>query len=671
MKAMNLFSFRKLSFGICSLWIAASSPLSAQTTRVLSPDGMTYVDVRMEDGKLSYSAGLRKVVKKDTVSVRMLEDSPLGLYTNVADFTRHLALVRTESGSIHEDYTLWQSKQSHIVADYQQQCFTLRTPQGKEITVEFRVGNHNIAYRYNIPQQGETAAIVVTDEASGFRLPQGTTTFLSPQSDPMIGWKRTKPSYEEEYTPDEPMGMPSKYRQGYTFPCLFHVGGAKASPEGWVLISETGVDGQYCGSHLGEATADGLYRIAFPMEGENNGFGSVGAQFGLPGNTPWRTITLGETLAPIVETTVTWDVVEQLYEPAFHYKGGRSTWSWIIWQDPSIVYDDQVAFIDLAADLGWEYCLIDGGWETNIGRERMEQLFAYSKHKGIHPFVWYNSNGGWNDAPQCAKQRMHSPVVRKKEMQWLHKHGVKGIKVDFFAGDKQETIKLYEQILSDANDYDIQVIFHGCTLPRGWERMYPNYVGSEAVLASENLVFSQHFDDMEAFNATLHPFCRNAVGAMEFGGTILQRRLNRGNNGGTTRRVGDVFELGTAIAFQSAVQNFALTPLNLDPAVTPKFEIDFMRQVPTTWDETRFIDGYPGKYIVLARRHDDRWYICALNGQKETLNVDVRLPMLAGKQVMWLSDGIDGKFPSAHPVTLDKKGTLKTTIPGECAVVLY
>lgn len=201
--------------------------------------------------------------------------------------------------------------------------------------------------------------------------------------------------------------------------------------------------------------------------------------------------------------------------------------------------------------------------------------------------------------------------------------------------------------------------------------MYPNYVGSEAVLASENLVFSQHFDDMEAFNATLHPFSRNAVGAMEFGGTILQRRLNRGNNGGTTRRVSDVFELGTAIAFQSAVQNFALTPLNLDPAVTPKFEIDFMRQIPTTWDETRFIDGYPGKYIVLARRHDDRWYVCALNGQKETLNIDVRLPMLAGKQVMWLSDGADGKFPTARPVTLDKKGTLKTTIPGECAVVLY
>lgn len=656
---------KRIAF-IYHLLFIISSTLSAQTTRILSPDGMTFAEVKLEEGKLLYSAGVRKVMKKDTVDVVMLENSPLGLYSNVADFSRHLVLKSTEARSIHNDYKLWQSKQSHVVNDYEQRRFTLSTPQGKTFSVDFRVGNNNIAYRYDIPLQGETAAIVVTGEATGFNLPKGTTTFLSPQCNSMSGWKRTKPSYEEEYTPDEPMGTPSRYRQGYTFPCLFHEG-----DNGWVLISETGLNGNYCGSHLSECDGEGIYRIEFPMEGENNGFGSTSAQFGLPGSTPWRTITLGSTLKPIVETTVPWDVVEPLYEPSYKYGGGRSSWSWIIWQDASINYDDQVKFIDLAADMGWEYCLIDGGWETNIGRERMEKLFDYCKEKGVAPFVWYNSNGGWNDAPQCAKHRMANPIVRKKEMRWLHEHGVKGIKVDFFAGDKQETIKLYEQILSDADDHDLQVIFHGCTIPRGWERMYPNYVSSEAVLASENLVFSQHFDDMEGFNATLHPFCRNAIGAMEFGGTILQHRLNRGNNGGTTRRVSDVFELGTAIVFQSCVQNFALTPMNLDPKVTPSFEIDFMRQVPTLWDETQFIDGYPGKYIVIARRKADHWYIAALNAQKEPLSVNLQLPMLSGKQVTWLSDGIDGKSPSAQQVTLDKKGTFQATIPAECAIVLY
>jgi len=672
--------------------------LHSQETRILSPDGQTFADVRLDDGKLMYAVGYKKGADMD---VRVLDYSPLGLYTNVGDFSRHLTLKETKSDRKHITYDLWQSKKSHVDVEYQQQVFNLETSRGGKFSVEFMVGNHNIAYRYLIPMQGETAAVVVNGEASGFQLPKNTTTFLSPQSDPMIGWKRTKPSYEEEYTPDEPINTKSRYGQGYTFPCLFNVNvnvndnpNPKTSkPQNlktsstWVLISETGVDGRYCGTHLSEGV-DGLYLIAFPMEGENNGFGSTGAQFGLPGATPWRTITLGETLKPIVETTIAWDVVDQLYELSPNHNvnlnlktskpqnlttslGGRSTWSWIVWQDPSINYDDQVRFIDLASSLGWEYCLIDGGWETNIGRERMEKLLAYAVSKNVHPFVWYNSNGGWNDAPQCAKQCMYSPIVRKKEMKWLMENGVKGIKVDFFAGDKQETIKLYEQILSDANDYGLQVIFHGCTLPRGWERMYPNYVSSEAVLASENLVFNQHFCDQFPFNATLHPFCRNAVGSMEFGGTFLQKRLNRGNNGGTRRKTGDVFELATAIAFQSAVQNFALTPMCLDEKVTPKFEIDFMRQVPTLWDETCFIDGYPGKYIVLARKSGSKWYVCAMNGTKETLDINVPLPMLASQQVTLLTDGADGKTPSSQQIALDKKGTLKAQIAPACAVVLY
>src|SRR5690606_29911574 len=185
---------------------------------------------------------------------------------------------------------------------------------------------------------------------------------------------------------------------------------------------------------------------------------------------------------------------------------------------------------------------------------------------------------------------------------WLKKNGVKGIKVDFFGGDKQETMRIYEDLLSDANEYGLMVVFHGATLPRGWERMFPNYVGSEAVLASENLMFSQHANDKEAFNATLHPFIRNAVGAMEFGGVVLNKRYNRNNDGGNHRRTTDAFQLATAVLFQNPVQFFALAPNNLKDA--PDFAVDFMKQVPTTWEETIFIDGYPGKYCVLARRHE-------------------------------------------------------------------
>ena len=232
---------------------------------------------------------------------------------------------------------------------------------------------------------------------------------------------------------------------------------------------------------------------------------------------------------------------------------------------------------------------------------------------------------------------MDNSIIRKREMRWMQSLGVKGIKVDFFGGDKQETMRLYEEILSDADDHGLMAIFHGCTLPRGWERMYPNYVGSEAVLASENLIFNQHFCDEEAFNATLHPFIRNTVGSMEFGGVFLNKRLNKGNDGGTIRRTTDVFQLATAVLFQNPIQNFALAPNNLTDA--SQICLDFMKKVPTTWDETRFIEGYPGKYIVLARRHGNQWYVVAVNGSKEPQKLKISLPMLAGQTVSFYSDG--------------------------------
>ena len=187
------------------------------------------------------------------------------------------------------------------------------------------------------------------------------TTFLCPQTGPMAGWKRTKPSYEEDYTADAPMNAKSAFGHGYTFPCLFRIGN-----DGWALVSETGVDSGYCGSHLSDYVDGKGYTIAFPDKGENNGFGSEFAAIPIPGSTPWRTITFGKTLKPIVETTVQFDLVEPKYDASTDYKPGRYTWSWLLWQDNSINYDDQVAFINLAAEMGYEYTLVDAGWDVNI-----------------------------------------------------------------------------------------------------------------------------------------------------------------------------------------------------------------------------------------------------------------------------------------------------------------
>ena len=638
------------------VWLfALSGPLAAQSVSVNGPDGKLQLTVSCPsaNGEVSYAVTYN--------GKQMLESSPLGMETNVGDFYRGLQLKEHKVTALDTVYEQSRIKASRIHYWANELLCSFVNGEGKNVQITFRVSNNDVAFRYTLPREQGKGSVTVNSERTGFRFPSQTTTFLCPQSDAMIGWKRTKPSYEEEYKADAPMNERSGYGHGYTFPCLFKVG-----DDGWVLLSETGVDSRYCGSRLSDWD-NGVYRIAFPMPEENNGNGTVSPAFSLPGSTPWRTVTVGETLKPIVETTVPWDVVEPRYTTTHDYKPGRGTWSWILWQDGSINYDDQVRYVDLAAAMGYEYVLIDNWWDNNIGRDRMEQFVKYARSKGVEVFLWYSSSGYWNDIEQSPVNRMDNSIARKQEMRWLQSLGVKGIKVDFFGGDKQETLRLYEEILSDADDHGLMVIFHGCTLPRGWERMYPNYVGSEAVLASENLVFSQHFCDNEAFNATLHPFIRNAVGCMEFGGVFLNKCLNRSNDGGTIRRTTDIFQLATAVLFQNPIQNFALAPNNLTDA--PQICLDFMKQVPTTWDETRFIDGYPGRYIVLARRHGNTWYIAAVNATAEPLKLKLDLPVLAGQEVSLYSD--DKKMqPQLKLQKIKTDGSLQLTVQPQGGAVI-
>ena len=629
----------------------ACSQMWAQKTSVYGPDSLLKVDVTIDGGHPSYSVTYN--------GKAFLEPSPLGFVADVGDFSRDMTLSGSKTRSINESYTLDRIKKSAVTYTANELKVSLANKENKTVDVTFRVSNNDIAFRYEMPRYGETGSIVINNETTGFNLPAQTTTFLTPQSNAMIGWKRTKPSYEEEYAADAPLTARSKFGHGFTFPCLFHIGN-----DGWVLISETGVDSRYCASHLNDATAEGVFTIAFPMPEENNGNGTIAPGMALPGATPWRTITVGETLKPIVETTIPWDVVQPRFTSEHKYKYGRGTWSWIMWQDGSANYDDQVTYIDLAASLGYEHILIDAWWDKNIGREKMTELVNYAKSKNVNVMLWYSSSGYWNDIEQSPTGIMDNPIARKREMKWMQEIGVKGIKVDFFGGDKQETMRLYEAILSDADDYGLTVIFHGCTLPRGWERMYPNYVGSEAVLASENLIFSQHANDNEAFNACLHPFIRNTVGCMEFGGTLLNKRLNRTNDGGCVRKTTDVFQIATAVLFQNPVQNFAIAPNNLTDA--PEEIINFMKDVPTTWDETAFIDGYPGKYCVLARRHGDKWYIAGINATKEPLKLKLDLNMInkGDKATIYYDDSkrratmkhIDIKNPNNTPVTIQPEG---------------
>lgn len=623
---------------------AVAASADPQVASVSGPDGSLKVILDVINGSLFYS-----VSYKDRT---VLERSPLGFTTNEGDFTTGISWIGQKTSRIDKAYHQDRIKRSENHYTANQLICTFTNSQKKNFDLVFRVSNNDIAFRYELPQWPPRLSCIVEKEATGFTFPADTRTFLSPMMDPMTGFARSAPSYESMYQADAPMDTTAFRKQGFVFPGLFRVGGSE-----WVLLSETGVNSLYCASHLGDCIKERTYTIDYPDARQNNGFGSSGAALALPGVTPWRTITVGATLKPIVETTIPFDVVEPLYEPSQAYRYGRGTWSWIVWQDESMNYDDQVKYIDLAAAMGYEYILMDALWDKNVGRPRMEELIRYATSKKVGVFLWYNSNGPANDAPQGPRNKMYTAIERKKEMKWLKSLGVKGLKVDFFGGDKQETMRLYEDILSDANDYGLMIDFHGATLPRGWERMYPNYIGSEAVVASEMLIFSQNVRDHEAYNATLHPFLRNAVGSMEFGGSLLNRFLVRSNEGRNKRLTTDAFQLATAVLFQNPVQMFGITPNNLTDV--PSFEIEFMKKVPTTWDETLFIDGYPGKYAVIARRHGSQWYVAGVNALPAPVSLSLDLPMLAGKNVQLLNDDAAGRtFTKAYVPGRSGKATI-------------
>ena len=635
--------------------------LTAQATEKTfqSPDGKMAVTVSDQGGKATYQVTLDGTV--------FITPSPLGVVMNFADLSQGLTLKDCQTTTVKDEYSLKTIKQSHVSYEATEAVCQFEKDGKPALDVIFRVTGRDVAYRYKIyASKKDMFSAVVESEASSFVLPEGTTTFLCPQVKPMGGFARTYPSYETSYTWDDEMGK-NGWGQGYTFPCLFK------TPQGWVIISETGTDGNYVGCAL-KNDGGAKYSIDFPQASEMDGWGTPNAKVALPALTPWRTMTIGTTLAPIVETTVANDLVQPKYKASKDYTYGKGTWSWIIRMDGSCNYKEQKEYIDFSAALGYRSVLVDAHWDSQIGYDKVAELSRYAQSKGVGLFLWYNSNGFWNDAPQGPRHKMNKSSIRRQEMKWMQENGILGIKVDFFGGDKQVMMQLYEDILTDANEFGLQCIFHGCTLPRGWERMYPNYVASEAVLASENLSFGQGACDAEAKNGCTHVFIRNTVASMDWGGSALNKRYSTGNDRGTYRRTSDVYALATAVLFQSSVQHFALAPNNLEDA--PAWAIDFMKQVPTNWDEVRFIDGYPGKYAIIARRAGDTWYIAGINAEKQPVKKVISLPMFV-KDTQLTVYADDAKYTndpnvvgSVKTVKQNKKQQMNIVIPENGGIVI-
>ena len=635
---------------LCALAAVGLAPTGAQAgssvlpATLSSPDSRLQVVFRLtEEGEPRYAIRLGDRT--------VLRESRLGLVREDVDFTRSLSLVSVSPvEKVRDEYELLTSKRRINRYEANRQIYRLRAPQGQLLEIHFQVSNDGAAFRYVFPERDPTLHRI-RSEASSFNFPEDTRAWLQPVAVAKTGWAFTNPSYEETYEMDIPVGTPSPTGAGWVYPALFRTG------ETWILISETGLTRNYCGTRLQSRWRSSEYTVVFPDPLEHFQNGPVAPEGTLPWTTPWRLIVAGD-LATIVESTLGTDLAAKPAASAAVPRDGpgKASWSWPLLGDESVNYETQKRFIDYAADMGWQYTLIDGLWDQQIGYERLRELVDYARARGVRILVWYNSAGDWNSTYQTPRDLLLTRESRLREFAKLREIGVAGLKVDFFGGDGQSVIHYYQDILEDAARFGFVMNFHGATLPRGWHRTYPNLMTMEAVRGLEFVTFGQKNAEDEPSHAATLPFTRNVFDPMDFTPVVLDRIRN------IERRTTSAFELALSVLFTSGIQHYAEIPEGM--ARVPSYVRDFLKSVPSIWDDVRFLDGFPGRYVVLARRSGDRWYIAGINGERTSRDVTLDLTVLGapeGGTIITDGDGGNLSFVQWH-VSFDGEPRVRLTM---------
>jgi hypothetical protein len=620
----------------------------AETHSLASPDGRLAVEFALNAGAPVYS------LRRDGAVV--LRESHLGLIRDDADFSCGLVLIGVPPVEpVADDYEILTAKRRHNIYRANRQVFHLAAAGGQKLDIIFQVSDDGVAFRYFFPEKS-AAVHQMKEELSSFHFAPGTKAWLQPMSVAKTGWKSVNPCYEEYYAKDIPAGTPSTLGAGWVFPALFKSG------DTWLLLSEAGLGRNYCGTRLRHESPDGEYTIGFPDPRETMLGQPVKPASPLPWLSPWRLIAVGD-LRTIAESTLGTDLADPATSPAdASIQPGKASWSWPLLGDSQTTYEVQKQFIDYAARMGWAYCLIDSMWDQQIGYEKMKALAGYARGKNVSLLLWYNSNGSWNEAPQTPKDKLLTHESRVREFDRLKAMGIRGLKIDFFGGDGQPVINYYHDLLEDAAPYGFLMNFHGATLPRGWQRTYPHLMSMEAIKGFEFITFEQANADEEPAHAATLPFTRNVFDPMDFTPVCLHK------TGKTKLRTTGAFELALSVVFTSGIQHYPDIPEGM--AAAADYVQDFMKRVPATWDDTKFLDGYPGRFAVFARRGGGHWYVAGINGEGAPRTLTLDLGRLAGvRSGTLITDGHSERFEK-QAFTLGADRKLALTLPPNGGFVL-
>ena len=599
---------------------------------VNSPNGKLKMTVSLNDSsELTYQV----FSIKDDQSTTIIEESPLGLSRNDQDFSKVISLINEgKSQNIQDNYTLVTGKKTNISSEANEVILTFVNQEATELQLIMRAYNDGVAFKYRFPEENEQI-FEITDEATGFNLPEGKAWIQ-----PYDTVTKYTPAYERYFHNGIDIGSTSPVSSGWCFPALFNIG------DHWVLLTEAGITSSFYGAHLKSDAPGGLYTIRLPMPAEAMGKGDIGAESTLPMNTLWRVIMVSQDLGDIVESNLVTNLSPpQSLANTSWIKPGIASWSWWSDHDSPQHYEEMLPFIDLSAEMGWKYFLVDANWNVMQGGN-IEQIIDYAAEKEVDILMWYNSGGPHNTVEEQPRDIMFNPDTRKAEFKKLQNWGVKGIKVDFFQSDKPFIMQLCLDIIKDAAEHEIMVNFHGCTIPRGWSRTYPNLVTSEAVRGAEVYSFGSEYPEYAPWHNTILPATRNVIGSMDYTPVTF---TNQKYPHLTTY----AHELALSVVFESGIQHFAdavegYTQLPEEPQ-------KFLKNLPVVWDETQYVKGIPGKDMVIARRKGDDWYLGAINGENINKTISLNLDFL-GKgnwQIKIISDGDDPKSFAMEEKTLN------------------
>jgi alpha-glucosidase len=627
---------------------------AALPVKLLSPDGRLAVEFTLDS-----TGAPRYAIHLDGQPA--LAESRLGVVRDDADFTQGLRLVSVSPITEARDrYEILTAKRRHNEYHGHRQSFTLATESGHHMEIRFQVSNDGVAFRYFFPGlAGDHRIRQIHEEATSFRFLPETRAWLQPMAVARTGWANTNPSYEEYYEQDIPVGTPSPSEAGWVYPALFRSGDV------WLLVSEAAPSRRYCGTRLRHLSPEGEYTVGFPQPLEAFPGGPVNPESTLPWITTWRLIVVGN-LATVVESTLGIDLADPPAHPLNRpVEPGYASWSWPLMGDGNTTFEVQRRFIDYAAEMGWKYTLIDALWDKQIGYEKIEELVEYARAKNVKILLWYNSAGDWNTSFQTPRNRMLERASRLEEFNRLQQTGVAGMKIDFFGGDGQSMIGYYLDILDDAAPYGFHINFHGSTLPRGLQRTYPYFMTSEAIRGLEFITFEQVNADRGPNHMAMIPFTRNVFDPMDFTPMVLDR-INR-----IQRRSTSAFELALAVLFTSGIQHYAEIPEGM--AKAPDYVRDYLRSLPAIWEEVKFLDGFPGRYAVVARQGGGRWFVSGINGENAPRELALDLTGLASGAVKGelIADGEGGNLSfRRESISLQAGEPLRLTVPAHGGFVI-